>query len=150
MTSDRLIASLLASAILAVALAFVVRGLFGTITTAKADDQADGDVFSPPALEGFTLDGEEYRDGDGDKVKETLVRHYHNGNNDSVFSMTTNGRLWAWSLNTAGDPDNRQSHYVIRDSDCNGSFDERYTLDEEFTLPECTNKPQPVVRQTSG
>lgn len=94
-------------------------------------------TYAPPILDGFVATGEEMRDGDGDGEKETLVRHYRNLRGDSLFSMTTNGRLWAWSLDTQGDDDAVQTSYVIRDSNCDGRFDERYALDEEFQLPDC-------------
>jgi hypothetical protein len=35
------------------------------------------------------------------------------------------------------DDSNLNRHYVIRDSDCDGIFDERYGLDEEYHLPDC-------------
>jgi len=94
--------------------------------------------FTPPALDGFILHSEREGDGDGDGVNETHIMQYVNTQGDSLFSMTTKGRLWAWSLDThdsSSGPDN----YVIRDSDCDGSFDEVYGLDEEFHLPDCVN-----------
>jgi hypothetical protein len=44
---------------------------------------------------------------------------------DSVFSMTTKGGLWAWSLASgpAGGTDPSRN-YMIRHSDCDGAFDE--------------------------
>ena len=32
---------------------------------------------------------------------------------------------------------NLERNFVIRDSDCDGSFDERYSLDEQFYVPDC-------------
>jgi hypothetical protein len=61
---------------------------------------------------------------------------YVNTSADSLFSMTTKGHTWAWSLDTH-DSDSGPSNYVIRDSDCDGSFDEVYGLDEEFHVPDC-------------
>ena len=54
--------------------------------------------------------------------------------------MTTNGRLWAWSLETKGESTSGPQNYVIRDSDCDGTFDEVYGLDEQYYLPECVSK----------
>ena len=95
-------------------------------------------VYQPPDMSKFLLISEEDGDGDGDGVKETHILRYRNLDGDSIFSMTTKGRLWAWSLESVGsaavsDPGN----YVIRDSDCDGTFDERYALNEEFHLPDC-------------
>lgn len=94
---------------------------------------------SAPDVAGFVLVGEEDGDGDGDGIKETHIRHYENRVGDRVFSMTTQGKVWAWSLAShpaagAADP---TSNYVIRDSNCDGAFDERYSLDEEFHVPDC-------------
>jgi hypothetical protein len=50
--------------------------------------------------------------------------------------MTSNGRLWAWSLDTRDD-ESGVHNYVIRDSNCDGVFDEVYGLDAEFHVPEC-------------
>lgn len=92
--------------------------------------------YRSPALDGFTMTGEEDGDGDGDGVNETHIRHYGDLMGDRVFSMTTKGKLWAWSRESHGDVES-EHNYVIRDSDCDGLFDERYTLDEEFHLPDC-------------
>ena len=92
--------------------------------------------FTPPDLTGFTLDSERDADGDGDGIKESHVRQYHNAHGDSAFSLTTNGRLWAWSLETRGDTSGLRN-YVIRDSNCDGIFDEVYGLDEKFHVPPC-------------
>jgi hypothetical protein len=92
--------------------------------------------FTPPAMEGFSLLSERDADGDGDGVNETHILQYVNTQGDSMFSMTTKGRTWAWSLDTR-DSSNGSGDYVIRDSDCDGSFDEVYGLDEDFHVPDC-------------
>ena len=100
--------------------------------------------FTPPELEGFNLHDERDDDGDGDGKNETSLGQYLNSNGDSIVSFTSNGRVWAWSLNTH-DSDTGPQNYVIRDSDCDGSFDEVYGLDDEFHVPDCVkgaNKDQ--------
>ena len=92
--------------------------------------------FTPPDLAGFELHDERDADGDGDGVNETRVRQYLNPNGNSVFSMTSNGRLWAWSLGTRDD-ESGNLNYVIRDSDCDGTFDEVYGLNDEYHVPAC-------------
>jgi hypothetical protein len=92
--------------------------------------------FTPPDLEGFNLHDERDADGDGDGKNETRIRQYLNANGDSLASFTSNDRLWAWSLDTRGDESGPQN-YVIRDSNCDGSFDEVYGLDDEFHVPDC-------------
>ncbi|MGB5473137.1 MAG: hypothetical protein WBQ78_06645 [Gammaproteobacteria bacterium] len=95
-------------------------------------------IYAKPAMEGFTLHNEYDDDGDGDGINETHVVRYINSQGDTLFSMTTNGILWTWSLDTKGDDDaDVTENYVIMDSDCNGFFDERYRLDAEFHLPAC-------------
>jgi hypothetical protein len=93
--------------------------------------------FSPPGLDGYTLHREHEGDGDGDGTNETHIKQYFSPTGDSIFNMTTKGRLWAWSQSMAGDPDNPAANYVIRDSNCDGMFDERYRLDEEYHIPDC-------------
>ena len=94
--------------------------------------------YQAPDLGQFLLLGEEDGDGDGDGVKETHILRYRDIAGDSVFSMTTKGRLWAWSMESqAAEAWDLSSNYVIRDSDCDGAFDERYGLNEEFRVPDC-------------
>jgi hypothetical protein len=92
--------------------------------------------FEPPELDGFNLHAESDADGDGDGKNETHVKQYFNASGDSIVSMTTKGRLWAWSLNTRNN-DSAVRNYVIRDSNCDGVFDEVYGLDDEFHIPDC-------------
>jgi hypothetical protein len=99
-------------------------------------------VYQAPALgTKFLLIGGEDADGDGDGTRETRIVHYQDAAGDKIFSMTTKGRLWAWSLKMQGsdgaDAGEGGWNYVIRDSDCDGVFDERYRLDEEFHVPDC-------------
>ena len=97
---------------------------------------AQAAAFTPPVLEGFNLHDERDADGDGDGKNETLIRQYLNSNGDSLASFTSNERLWAWSLDTQ-DSDIGPKNYVIRDSNCDGIFDEVYSLDDEFHVPDC-------------
>ena len=97
---------------------------------------AQATPFTPPALEGFNLHDERDADGDGNGKNETKLGVYLNANGDSIVSFTSNGRVWAWSLNTR-DSDIGPQNYVIRDSDCDGTFDEVYGLDDEFLVPDC-------------
>jgi len=97
---------------------------------------AAAEQFTPPDLEGFTQHSERMADGDADGIDETRIRLYLNPAGDSIVSMTTRDRLWAWSLDTRDD-ESGVHNYVIRDSDCDGVFDEVYGLDDEFHLPDC-------------
>ena len=97
---------------------------------------ADTGEFKAPSLDGFTLVSEEYADGDGDGIKETHVRHYKNARGDLMFNMTTKGVMWAWSKQSHAGADS-QRNFVIRDSNCDGVYDQKYNLDEEYHVPEC-------------
>ena len=100
-------------------------------------------MFFRPGLNEFALHNESDEDGDGDGVKETHVRRYINKAGDTAFSMTTGERLWAWSLDTkAGDGSNVRENYVVRDSNCDNVFDERYSLNAEFHVPACVTKEE--------
>ena len=50
--------------------------------------------------------------------------------------MSSKGVVWAWSLNS-NNSDSAVRNYVIRDSNCDGIFDEVYSLDEDFHVPDC-------------
>jgi hypothetical protein len=97
---------------------------------------AEATNFTPPDLEGFNLHDERDADGDGDGKNETRLGQYLNANGDSIVSFTSNGRVWGWSLDTR-DSELGPQNYVIRDSDCDGVFDEVYGLDDEFHVPDC-------------
>ena len=106
-----------------------------TLMTCIAAD-ALAEQFEPPSLDGFMLHAERDADGDGDGKNETHIKQYLNTSGDSLASMSTKGIVWAWTLNTRGS-DVGSSNYVIRDSNCDGVFDEVYGLDDEFHVPEC-------------
>jgi hypothetical protein len=97
---------------------------------------AEPSKFDPPKLDGFNLHDERDADGDGDGVNETHIRQYFDTVGDSIVSMTTKERLWAWSINTRNN-DSAVKNYVIRDSDCDGVFDEVFGLNQEFNIPDC-------------
>jgi hypothetical protein len=97
---------------------------------------AQATTFTPPALEGFNLHDERDADGDGDGKNETRLGQYLNADGDSIVSFTINEQVWAWSLDTR-DSEIGSENYVIRDSDCDGVFDEVYGLDDEFHVPDC-------------
>ena len=59
-------------------------------------------VYAPPNPHGFTHYQSYDADGDGDEMKETRIDRYLSPSGDSLFSMTTGDRLWAWSLATHG------------------------------------------------
>lgn len=92
--------------------------------------------FTAPDLDGFEIHVERDADGDDDGVKETHIKQYLSQQGDSIVSMTTRDRVWAWSLNTNNN-DSAVHNYVIRDSNCDGVFDEVYSLDDEFHVPDC-------------
>ena len=101
-----------------VSLALLV--IIGMLGMAGAAGMAEATQFKPPSLDGYSLADEHDADGDGDGVKETHIQQYFNANGDSIYSMTTNGHLWAWSLETKGESTSGPQNYVIRDSDCDG------------------------------
>ena len=98
--------------------------------------QALATNFDPPKLDGFNLHVERDADGDEDGVKETHIKQYFNTSGDSIVSMETKGKIWAWSMNTR-DNETGNNNFVIRDSDCDGLFDEVYGLDDRYDIPDC-------------
>lgn len=124
---------------------FTVFTLLCLATLAADMRMAGAGPFQPPALDGFNVHSERDGDGDGDGVKETRIKQYMNQNGDSLVSMSTKGVVWAWSLD-ARDKEAGMRNYVIRDSNCDGVFDEVYSLDDEFHVPECLKQPgQPGI-----
>ena len=97
---------------------------------------ANAQQFDAPDMEGFNLHSERDADGDGDGSNETRISQYLNAQGDSLVSMSSKGVVWAWSLNS-NNSDSAVRNYVIRDSNCDGIFDEVYSLDEDFHVPDC-------------
>jgi hypothetical protein len=114
----------------------------GIIVLAGKPQLVNAEQFDPPSLEGFNLHLERDADGDGDGVNETHIQQYFSQSGDSIVSMTTRDRLWAWSLDTR-DNDSGVRNYVIRDSNCDDIFDEVYSLDDEYHVPDCLKKSDP-------
>ena len=108
----------------------------GIIILAGKPQLVNAEQFEPPSLEGFNLHLERDSDGDGDGVNETHIQQYFSESGDSIVSMTTKGRLWAWSLDTRDD-ELGVHNYVIRDSNCDDIFDEVYGLDDDYHVPDC-------------
>ena len=88
-------------------------------------------------MAGFNLHHEREANGDCEDENETQLRQYLNASGDSLISFTTNGRIWAWRLDTR-DNEAGPHNYVIRDSNSDGVFDEDYRLDDAFHVPDCT------------
>ena len=114
----------------AIPIMLLAAGLMGAPTASRAEQ------FDPPDMEGFMLHSERDADGDGDSVNETRISQYLNDRGDSLVSMSSKGTVWAWSLSTNNN-DSPVHNYVIRDSNCDGIFDEVYSLDEDFHVPDC-------------
>ena len=108
----------------------------GIIVLAGKPQLVNAEQFEPPSLEGFNMHVERDADGDGDGVNETHIQQYFSESGDSIVSMTTKGRLWAWSLDTR-DNELGVHNYVIRDSNCDDIFDEVYGLDDDYHVPDC-------------
>lgn len=134
------VAAIIGVIVLAVGIIFIVVRVEGQPARPQYEKSAMNS-YPPPSLDGFVLGSEEDADGDADGSKETHIRHYRSANGDGIFNMTTGGVLWAWSYDTHADDDaDVTRNYVIRDSDCDGVFDQRYSLSAEFRVPECTKR----------
>lgn len=97
-------------------------------------------VFQPPNLENYAQEQEWGKDGDDDGLQETHFVRFMNPRGDKVVRMTTKGAVWAWIIKSHAYPLDSQDlgkNYVLRDSNCDGKYDERYSIDEHFELPEC-------------
>ena len=105
------------------------------VLTAGTSGQA---TFTAPGLQAYRLQKAYQQDADGDGVEETHVHRYRSRVGDQVLSLSARGQVWAWTLDTANDDDaDIMANHVIRDSDCDGNFDQRYGLHEPYRLPVC-------------
>lgn len=116
-----------------------VSGLFFILFACELAHAMETGTFAPPSLEGYAfideklLDKDEIKDG----IKETRLEKYQNGSGWKIGKYIADGKAWAWAVapnrkDVCRYPDN----YVIRDSDGDGIFDERYRYcGEDFWLP---------------
>ncbi|MCB1864639.1 MAG: hypothetical protein KDG50_04370 [Chromatiales bacterium] len=77
-------------------------------------------------------------DGDNDGELESGQVHYKNEIGRKIIRYTYGENTWAWAVIDQPvrlmDVDN---NHVIVDSDCDGRFDQRFHLREDFFLPPC-------------
>jgi len=97
------------------------------------------EVFQPPSLEGYVLDNAAYLDKDKiiDGIHETLGEVFKNSEGKVIVRLSTDRKTWAWGI--FGNPSDRTdiiNNYVIRDSNGDGIFDEKYPANEQFFLPD--------------
>jgi hypothetical protein len=99
---------------------------------------AEQGEYPPPKLDNFQAAGESPADVDGDGANESLIKRYISEAGVTIFSLNTGDRLWAWSVaNAEGDSLDPSKSYVIRDSNCDGVFDKKYGVQEDFEIPAC-------------
>jgi len=97
-------------------------------------------VFQPPSLEGYKLEKEFDVDVDEDGIKESNMTRYQNSAGDRILKLKTKNRIWGWAVKRHKYPEDKNDltkNYAIKDSNCNGIFDEIYRWDEQFYLPDC-------------
>lgn len=117
---------------------FSIPALLGLALALQPVAAVEKGEYPAPALDTFQPAGESEADVNGDGVNESLIRRYVNEAGIVVFSLGTGDRLWAWSMAaTEGDALDPGKSYVIRDSNCDGVFDEKYGPQEDFEIPAC-------------
>ena len=90
--------------------------------------------YEVPDLTGYEKLGQLLHDEDGDGKKETIFTIYRNDSGNFITTYSTSGRVWAFGkFRHRGDTQGM----VIVDSNCDGVFDQKYSADEEFSLPSC-------------
>ncbi|MBM4271792.1 MAG: hypothetical protein FJ139_06540 [Deltaproteobacteria bacterium] len=94
-------------------------------------------IFQPPSLEGYTLVSTKQLDKDEveDGVKETTSEIYKNSAGQIIGRYITKDHTWVWAVKKTQDLNDTTQNYVIRDSTGNGTYDEKYSLTEDFFLP---------------
>jgi hypothetical protein len=117
---------------------FSIPALLGLTLALQPAAAMEKGEYPAPALDKFQPAGESEADVNGDGVNESLIRRYVSEAGIVVFSLSTGDRLWAWSMAaTEGEALDPSKSYVIRDSNCDGVFDEKYGAQEDFAIPAC-------------
>jgi len=99
-------------------------------------------VFKPPSLEGYTLVQTKQLDKDKvkDGIKETTLEIYGNAIGQYIGKYTCNGIIWEWGVKANNNNDDTINNYILRDSDGDGIFDERYGGNETTYVPDWVKK----------
>ena len=117
---------------------FSIPALLALTLTLQPVAAAEKGEYPAPALDKFQPAGESEADVNGDGANESLIRRYISEAGIVIFSLSTGEQLWAWSMAaTEGDALDPSKSYVIRDSNCDGVFDEKYGPQEDFEIPSC-------------
>jgi len=98
-------------------------------------------IFQPPSLEDYEYERAWQMDINKDGVKETHVTMYKNSDGGKILKITSlNGTVWAWAVRSSYWPKDKEDltkNYTLRDSNCDGVFDEKLKNDEAYKVPDC-------------
>jgi hypothetical protein len=95
--------------------------------------KGENKIFQPPDLNDYQLSKE--WDDNSVWIKDTHVMKYTNRKGDKIYRYSTNKHVWGWTVvlsNAKETGHDLTKNYKIRDSKCNGKFDEKYSLEEAW------------------
>ena len=102
----------------------------------------DSAGFPPPSVEGFESRGIHMMDGSpAIEGAETAVEIFVNPVKDTIYRISLNGVTWGYGWLPGGEA--IQGH-ILRDSDCDGDYDEKWDPDAPFSAPECAVTADPL------
>ena len=94
--------------------------------------------FKKPSLKGYSFQQAWDDDWNENGIKDTTIKLYKNSRGNAISKAYKKGsnQIWGWSLNTNNDNNkNILKNYVIVDTDGDGDFDTRYSLNDDVPLP---------------
>jgi hypothetical protein len=108
-------------------------GIKKIITVFVNVSKGEKNFFQSPNLKDYQLS----KEWDDNSVwnKDTHVKMYRNENGDRVYGFLTNNQVWGWRVvlsNVKETGHDLTKNYKIRDSNCNGTFDEKYSIEEAW------------------
>jgi hypothetical protein len=99
-------------------------------------------IFKLPSLDRYSFNVQWSYDFDGDGRKESYIKNYMAGNNESlsIFYKIDTSIMWGYSQKSLQEDryDTHHNNGVI-DSDGDGIFDVRYSLDSNIIMPDWVN-----------
>ncbi len=98
--------------------------------------------FAAPSQEGFELRGTHMMDASpAIEGPETAVEIFLNPPGDTIYRISLHGVTWGYGWLPGGEA---TEGHILRDSDCDGDFDEKWSPTAPFSAPECAVTANPM------
>lgn len=107
----------------------------------------DSTGFTHPSLENAELRGTRLVDASlAIEGAESTVEVFEKPDGHVIYRISLHGVTWAYGWLPGGDA---RAGYILRDRDCDGGFEEKWSPTAPFSAPECAVTAKPVEERPS-